>query len=216
MATVAAAVPALKTPEPPPPTGLTTRPVANRLAAIVFLLALVGSLVVLLLPLFKGADGVLSQNPFVPARTSVVVEKHDADGNVVATTITEKDVSEDILDRTFAAGGLLLLRIGAAFLLAFAAAALLRRVLVGDFRFRAGPLDLSQDEAAAITLQTAKETVELEKDSSDWPKRPRLTPNGSDASRHAIWRSASPWSSSPSDSTGSTASSADASRPAKV
>jgi hypothetical protein len=97
--------------------------------------------------------GHIWENPFEPSQTVKRVVKTGAGETEVTTTTGEADRS--FLERSLAAGGLLLLRIGVVAFAAFLAGAVVQRTLMGDFALKLGPLEIPQLKRAADESERA-------------------------------------------------------------
>jgi hypothetical protein len=73
--------------------------------------------------------------------TTTRIERSAA-GRPKTVQTTTADARESIFDRTLAAGGLLLLRLGLVAIAAFLSAALVQRAILANFEIRAGPVTI--------------------------------------------------------------------------
>jgi hypothetical protein len=89
---------------------------------------------------------------------------------------TTKEADESVLERSLASGGLLLLRLGVAALAAFIAGAAVQRTIMGNYAFKAGPLEVPElaaaseaavDELTALLDEQAEATTTIAKSSKD-------------------------------------------------
>ena len=83
-----------------------------------------------------------------------VVKTGPGDSEVVTTTTT-KEADRSLLERSLAAGGLLLVRIGVVALAAFLAGAVVQRTLLGNFALKLGPLEIPELKRAAEESERA-------------------------------------------------------------
>ncbi len=84
----------------------------------------------------------LAEDPFTPKDVVETVTKIEPDGKKTVTQ-TRKPDDDALLERALAPGGLLLVRIGVVALGAFLGGAVIQRVLLGHFAFKAGSLELT-------------------------------------------------------------------------
>lgn len=105
--------------------------------------------------------GEVWENPFEPASsvTTVVTEKPDGSTETKTTT---GEASRSFVERSLAAGGLLLLRIGIVALAAFLAGAVVQRTILGDFAMKLGPLEVPKLAKAAEASDKALEEIKEE------------------------------------------------------
>jgi hypothetical protein len=103
--------------------------------------------------------GAVAEDPFTSPRTTVRVVK-TAPGGDKTVTETTSDANRSFLERSLAAGGLLLLRIGIVALSAFLAGAVVQRTLLGDFALKLGPLELPDVKRAAAASEQALKAIE--------------------------------------------------------
>jgi hypothetical protein len=129
---------------------------ARATAAVV----LVVGLIVIVLPALLHMGDVW-RNPFVPSQTEVVEVTMQPDGTKVTKTTTE-EAPRSFVERALAAGGLLLLRIGAVVLASFIAGAAVQRAILGRFDMKLGPLELPDLKDTAEETEAALGAVQQE------------------------------------------------------
>lgn len=133
---------------------------AKRVALTVFLF---GSLAILVPALLHVGD-VFAEDPFEPRKTTkTVVTQTGTETEKTETTTAEAD--ESLLERSLAAGGLLLFRVGIVALAAFLAGAVVQRTVLGNFAIKVGGVEVP--ELAAETLDSAKRELKNVKEQRD-------------------------------------------------
>jgi hypothetical protein len=105
--------------------------------------------------------GEVWENPFEPESsvTTVVTEKPDGS---TETRTTTSEASRSFVERSLAAGGLLLLRIGIVALAAFLAGAVVQRTILGDFAMKFGPVEVPALAQTAAASEKAIEEIKQE------------------------------------------------------
>jgi hypothetical protein len=127
----------------------------GRVAALV----VVGvGLVVVVLPAVLHL-GEVWENPFVPSTTTVLEVTTRPNGTEVRKTTTT-EAERSFVERSLAAGGLVLLRVGAVALAAFIAGAVVQRAILGRFDLKLGPLELTETKRAAEASEEGLAAVE--------------------------------------------------------
>lgn len=131
---------------------------ANKWARIAAVAIGAVGLVLVLLPAI-GHVGAIFEDPFASPRTTVRVVKTEPGG---AETVTEttSDASRTFLEKSLAAGGLLLLRLGIVALAAFLAGAVVQRILLANFALKLGPLEVPEIKRAAAASEDALRAIE--------------------------------------------------------
>jgi hypothetical protein len=159
---------------------------ANFFARVAFCVVFAAGISVVLLPAVPYVKDILSENPFTLRTTVKTVEKTSSGGET-ETTQTKSEANEGLIERSLAAGGLLLLRSGVVVLAAFIAAASVQRTLLGDFRIKVGPLELSEVAgSSAAALEKVKKDVQSSIDELENDVRAGL--EESDAQRDQLRR----------------------------
>jgi hypothetical protein len=131
---------------------------ANKWAQIAAVAVLAVGLILVLLPAIAHLRAVF-EDPFASPRTTVRVVKTEPGG---AQTVTEttSDTSRSFLEKSLAAGGLLLLRLGIVALAAFLAGAVVQRILLANFALKLGPLEVPDIKRAAAASEEALRAIE--------------------------------------------------------
>jgi DNA-binding XRE family transcriptional regulator len=93
-------------------------------------------------------DGLYRSHPFEVGTTTQRVVKQSA-GKPTERTTTRKEASASLPERVLGNSGLLLLRVSLVALAAFLAAAVLQRVILGDYALRVGPAKAPPRTAAS-------------------------------------------------------------------
>jgi hypothetical protein len=122
---------------------------ARGVAAVVFTLGVA----VVLVPAAFHAGDVFGADPFKPRQTHVTVTHRTPSG--VSIFETERDADQSFVERAFAEGGLLLLRVGIVALAAFLAGAVVQRTLLSDFALKVGPVEVPELRRAAAVSDRA-------------------------------------------------------------
>jgi hypothetical protein len=122
---------------------------ARGVAAVVFILGVT----VVLVPAAVHAGDVFGADPFKPRQTHVTVTHRTPSG--VSIFETERDADQSFVERAFAEGGLLLLRVGIVALAAFLAGAVVQRTLLSDFALKVGPVEVPELRRAAAVSDRA-------------------------------------------------------------
>jgi hypothetical protein len=122
---------------------------ARGVAAVVFILGVA----VVLVPAALHAGDVFRADPFKPRQTHVTVTQRTPRG--VSIVETERDADQSFVERSFAEGGLLLLRVGIVALAAFLAGAVVQRTLLSDFALKVGPVEVPELRRAAAVSDRA-------------------------------------------------------------
>lgn len=100
--------------------------------------------------------GSLFRDPFTPAVERRTVETFDAAGNRTGTEVTTSPASGSLVERSLAAGGVLLLRLAVVSAAAYLAGALVYRALSGTFPSAIGGVVFAEDATLGLDkLQTA-------------------------------------------------------------
>ncbi|MGH9185487.1 MAG: hypothetical protein ACRD0U_06710 [Acidimicrobiales bacterium] len=116
----------------------------------------------------------LGDDPYEPRRVVTVKETTTPDGDVTVERTTS-DADDSLVERSLGAGGLLVVRTGAAVLAAFIAGAVVQRTLLGRFAFKAGGIEVPEvttalsgseqaiaELASALTREQARVAAALE------------------------------------------------------
>jgi len=119
----------------------------------VFLLGLV----VVVGPAVWNADS-LFRDPFTAATERTTVETFDAAGNRTGTEVTTEPAGGSLIERSLAAGGVLLLRLAVVSAAAYLAGALVYRTMSGTFPSEIGGVKFAED--AAVGLERADANIE--------------------------------------------------------
>jgi hypothetical protein len=129
------------------------------------------SALVIVVPALDHWDDVRNEDPFARRQATEVVTKTTLNRKTrppgrqtgvdrrfkVASrerTATTKEADASLLERSLSNGGLLLLRIGVAALAAFIAGAVVQRTIMGNYAFKAGPLEVPELVEASETVLT--------------------------------------------------------------
>jgi hypothetical protein len=131
---------------------------ADKWGRLVAVLVLVLGLPIIVVPALLHMGDVW-ENPFVPSKTTVVEITTRPNGTQVRKTTTS-EAERSFVERSLAAGGLLLLRLGAVALAAFIAGAVVQRAIMGRFDLKLGPLELAETKRAAEASEEALAAVQ--------------------------------------------------------
>ena len=126
---------------------------ARRTVVAVFLLGLV----VVVGPAVWNADS-LFRDPFIGAEERKTVETFGADGRLTGREVTTSPSGGSLVERSLAAGGVLLLRLAVVSAAAYLAGALVYRTMSGTFPSEIGGVKFAED--AAVGLEKAEANVE--------------------------------------------------------
>jgi hypothetical protein len=124
---------------------------------------LLAGILLIVAPAIRHA-GPLFDNPFVGQLQQRTVETLDANGVRTGTVITTEPAGS-WLDRSLGVGGILLVKIAIAAVLAFLAAALFHRAATGSFPSKVGPMEFLEKTGAGfeeLTRTLANQLTELE------------------------------------------------------
>jgi DNA-binding XRE family transcriptional regulator len=113
------------------------RAIADWSAGVIAIIVLALGALVVVKPAIDHWNDVYRADPFKAATTTQTVRAKAADP-AQRTTITRKE-SSSTFERSLGKGGLLLLRLAVVFLTAFLAAALVQRVVLGNYGIRSRP-----------------------------------------------------------------------------
>lgn len=126
---------------------------ARRTVVAVFLLGLV----VVVGPAVWNADS-LFRDPFIGAEERKTVETFGADGRLTGREVTTSPSGGSLVERSLAAGGVLLLRLAVVSAAAYLAGALVYRTMSGTFPSEIGGVKFAED--AAVGLEKAQANLE--------------------------------------------------------
>ena len=123
--------------------------------ALVFALACL----VIVKPALDHWSEVYRGNPFEAPRTRETVRMFGGGNKVTKRTVTTKDASRSLFERSLDEGGLLVFRLGVAAVAAFLAGALVQRSIMANFAVKLGPLEVPAAQAAAEASKAAETTA---------------------------------------------------------
>lgn len=126
---------------------------ARRTVVAVFLLGLV----VVVGPAVWNADS-LFRDPFIGAEERKTVETFGPDGALTGREVTTSPSGGSLIERSLAAGGVLLLRLAVVSAAAYLAGALVYRTMSGTFPSEIGGVKFAED--AAVGLEKAQANLE--------------------------------------------------------
>ncbi len=138
---------------------------ARRTVVAVFLLGLV----VVVGPAVWNADS-LFRDPFIGAEERKTVETFGADGRLTGREVTTSPSGGSLVERSLAAGGVLLLRLAVVSAAAYLAGALVFRTMSGTFPSEIGGVKFAED--AAVGLEKAEANIEVVRDRGGRAHRP--------------------------------------------
>jgi len=101
----------------------------------------------------------LFRDPFTAASETRTVETFDAKGVKTGTEVTTGPAGGSLVERSMAAGGVLLLRLAVVSAAAYLAGALVFRTLSGTFPSEIGGVKFAEE--AAVGLETAEANIEV-------------------------------------------------------
>jgi hypothetical protein len=130
---------------------------ARRTVVAVFLLGLV----VVVGPALWNADS-LFRDPFIGAEERRTVETYGPDGTLTGREVTTSPSGGSVVERSLAAGGVLLLRLAVVSAAAYLAGALVYRTMSGTFPSEIGGVKFAAD--AAVGLDKAMANIEVLRD----------------------------------------------------
>ena len=130
---------------------------ARRTVVAVFLLGLV----VVVGPAVWNADS-LFRDPFIGVEERKTVETFGPDGRMSGREVTTSPSGGSLVERSLAAGGVLLLRLAVVSAAAYLAGALVYRTMSGTFPSEIAGVKFAED--AAVGLETAEANIEVVRD----------------------------------------------------